>query len=148
MGQRCTVAADLYSFGILLIELITQEQSKGRGGWRLPRAPEECPQVRERAGGLHAVWALWHESQARTSMREPWRAATCAMHGSAQGLMHSSVSASAWGAGGCGTHRGVHSIRPAAAPHSGGGSAAAAGLRLIQAPSMYNVAGHAAPQIM
>ena len=51
MGQRCTVAADLYSFGILLIELITQEQSGGRGEWRLPRAPEECPQVRKRVGG-------------------------------------------------------------------------------------------------
>ena len=45
MGQRCSLAADLYSFGILLIELITQEHIGGRGEWRLPRAPEECPQV-------------------------------------------------------------------------------------------------------
>ena len=46
MGQRCTLAADCYSFGVLLIELLTQDLSRGRGEWRLPRAPEECPQVR------------------------------------------------------------------------------------------------------
>ena len=59
MGQRCSLAADLYSFGILLIELITQEQSGGRGEWRLPRAPEECPQVRKRVGEWVGGVAVW-----------------------------------------------------------------------------------------
>ena len=59
MGQRCSLAADLYSFGIQLIELITQEQSGGRGEWRLPRAPEECPQVRKRVGEWVGGVAVW-----------------------------------------------------------------------------------------
>ena len=48
LGQRCTLAADVYSFGILLIELLTQTHWDVRGQWRLPRAPEECPTVRPR----------------------------------------------------------------------------------------------------
>ena len=46
MGARCTLAADLHSFGVLLIELTTQQVVRHRGDWRLPRAPQECPQVR------------------------------------------------------------------------------------------------------
>ena len=45
MGERCTVAADMYSFGILLVELTTQRLGDRRGEWELPRAPEECSQV-------------------------------------------------------------------------------------------------------
>jgi hypothetical protein len=45
MGQQCSLEADLYSFGILLIELITQEQISAHGECRLPHAPLECPQV-------------------------------------------------------------------------------------------------------
>ena len=50
MGQRCTLASDLYSFGVLLIELTTFDLGARRGDWRLPLAPEECPQVGLRGG--------------------------------------------------------------------------------------------------
>lgn len=50
MGQRCGLAADVYSFGLLLVSLLTREVMRERGAWRLPRAPEECPQVRRHAG--------------------------------------------------------------------------------------------------
>lgn len=33
------------SFGVLLAFLLTQQLSEKRGQWRLPCAPEECPQV-------------------------------------------------------------------------------------------------------
>lgn len=33
------------SFGVLLAFLLTRQLSERRGKWRLPRAPEECPQV-------------------------------------------------------------------------------------------------------
>ena len=46
MGQRCTLAADLYSFGLLLVELTTQQLVTRRGKWRWPRVPHECPQAR------------------------------------------------------------------------------------------------------
>lgn len=45
LGQRCTLAADVYSFGILLNELLTQQHQDARGKLRLPRAPTECPQA-------------------------------------------------------------------------------------------------------
>ena len=34
-----------HSFGVLLGFLLTRQLSERRGKWRLPRAPEECPQV-------------------------------------------------------------------------------------------------------
>jgi len=58
MGQRCTTAADMYSFGVLLIELTTQRVGQQRFHWQLPRVPNDCPQVRwcmcRRRG-----WLLW-----------------------------------------------------------------------------------------
>lgn len=45
LGERCTLAADVYSFGILLIELTTQQLGKTRGSRRLPHVPVECPAV-------------------------------------------------------------------------------------------------------
>ncbi|EFN50972.1 hypothetical protein CHLNCDRAFT_141610 [Chlorella variabilis] len=42
LGQRCTLTADIYSLGILLVELTTQQAVTRRGGWRLPLAPQEC----------------------------------------------------------------------------------------------------------
>ncbi|PSC74771.1 serine threonine-kinase [Micractinium conductrix] len=44
VGVRCTLAADIYSFGVLLVALLTQLPVVQRGGWRLPSAPQECPQ--------------------------------------------------------------------------------------------------------
>ena len=44
LGQQCTPAADMYSFGILLAEITTQQAVLRRGQWRLPE-PEECSQV-------------------------------------------------------------------------------------------------------
>lgn len=45
MGQQCTVSADMYAFGLLLVSLLTGQMAEARGSWRLPRAPEDCPQV-------------------------------------------------------------------------------------------------------
>ena len=49
LGEPCTPAVDMYSFGILLIELTTRQVVVRRGEWRLPAAPQECPQVCTRA---------------------------------------------------------------------------------------------------
>lgn len=51
MGQRCGLPADVYSFGLLLVSLLTRRLMRERGSWRLPRAPEECPPVRGRRPG-------------------------------------------------------------------------------------------------
>jgi serine/threonine protein kinase len=45
MGARCTLAADVYSFGILLVELTTQQVVRHRGDWRLPQTPQQCTQM-------------------------------------------------------------------------------------------------------
>lgn len=45
LGLRCTLATDVYSVGILLIELTTQVAVLKRGNWRLPNVPEECSQA-------------------------------------------------------------------------------------------------------
>ena len=50
MGEQCTLSADLYSFGVLLIELATQQLTT-RGDRRLPQAPGDCPQVGGWVGG-------------------------------------------------------------------------------------------------
>ena len=46
LGRLCSSAADIYSLGILLIELTTLAPVVKRGGWRMPVAPEDCPRVR------------------------------------------------------------------------------------------------------
>ena len=44
LGERCTMAADIYSLGIMLIELTTQTPVQRRGGWSLPDTPHtDCP---------------------------------------------------------------------------------------------------------
>ncbi|PRW56736.1 Serine threonine- kinase CTR1 [Chlorella sorokiniana] len=43
LGSPASPAADVYSFGVLLHEIITGEQPM-RGSLRMPRVPEECPQ--------------------------------------------------------------------------------------------------------
>ncbi|KAI3433944.1 hypothetical protein D9Q98_003746 [Chlorella vulgaris] len=45
LGFQCTLAADLYGFGILLIELTTQQTVQRRGDWRLPLVPGDCSQA-------------------------------------------------------------------------------------------------------
>ena len=62
LGQRCTPAADVYSLGILLIELTTGQPVMRRGGWRLPRAPDECSA---------AVVALIEECTATDAAQRP-----------------------------------------------------------------------------
>lgn len=52
LGKRCTLAADVYSLGILLIELTTQRAVLKRSDWRLPLPPGECSQVSGRHGQL------------------------------------------------------------------------------------------------
>ena len=39
---RCGPKADIYSYGVLLWELVTQEMPI-RGAQRTPKVPEECP---------------------------------------------------------------------------------------------------------
>ena len=48
-GRQCTAAVDLYSFGVVLWEIVTGERPR-RGSLRSPRVPEECPQVRSESG--------------------------------------------------------------------------------------------------
>ena len=45
LGERCSPAADVYSLGILLIELVTLAPVLRQSSWRMPSAPHECPQV-------------------------------------------------------------------------------------------------------
>ncbi|KAK9825358.1 hypothetical protein WJX81_003161 [Elliptochloris bilobata] len=42
MGRRCDEKVDIYSFGVVLWELVCQERPM-RGHLRAPRVPEECP---------------------------------------------------------------------------------------------------------
>ncbi|PRW56560.1 S-adenosyl-L-methionine-dependent methyltransferase domain-containing [Chlorella sorokiniana] len=44
LGRRCTLAADMYSFGLLLVELLTRRVIIRRGDWELPRPGIDCPQ--------------------------------------------------------------------------------------------------------
>jgi len=43
MGQRCTLAADLYSMGVTLAFLATLRHGDRRGEWLMPTAPLDCP---------------------------------------------------------------------------------------------------------
>ena len=45
LGERCTLAADMYSLGVLLAELLNQQLQKKRRELVLPGAPQDCPQV-------------------------------------------------------------------------------------------------------
>lgn len=45
LGLRCTLQADIYSFGVVLAVLNTGQAPLARGELRLP-TPEEAPQVR------------------------------------------------------------------------------------------------------
>ena len=67
LGHRCTLAADMYSFGLLLIQLATQQAVvQHRGDWRMPCAPDECPQV----GSCFAWPARWLRLLCR--LRRAW----------------------------------------------------------------------------
>lgn len=66
LGERCTSAADMYSYGVLLVELTTRQAVHRRGTWHLPHAPEECPQ-----GVLALIEAcLSHAPRARPTAAE------------------------------------------------------------------------------
>ena len=45
MGLRCTLASDIYSLGVVLLELTTGQLLRARGTMRLPQAPHDCPEV-------------------------------------------------------------------------------------------------------
>ncbi|PRW57729.1 Serine threonine- kinase CTR1 [Chlorella sorokiniana] len=44
LARQCTQKVDIYSWGVLLWEIVTGERPQ-RGQLRLPRVPEECPQA-------------------------------------------------------------------------------------------------------
>ena len=52
LGGRCSLAADVYSLGILLIEVVTLAPIQIINSWSLPSAPHECPQVGEGGSSL------------------------------------------------------------------------------------------------
>ena len=56
LGERCTLAADVYSLGICIAELAILAPVQKRGSWRLPIAPQECPQVRPRRRANCREW--------------------------------------------------------------------------------------------
>ncbi|KAL4431227.1 hypothetical protein ABPG75_006483 [Micractinium tetrahymenae] len=43
LGSPCTLAADVYAFGVLLNVLASRRLLSNRGEWALPRAPCDCP---------------------------------------------------------------------------------------------------------
>lgn len=45
LGSPCTLAADVYSLGMLLIVLASRRLLSNRGEWALPQAPRDCPAV-------------------------------------------------------------------------------------------------------
>ena len=55
LGRRCTLAADVYSLGLLLVELTTGQVIARRGAWHLPHAPDDCPQARRQRVQLSAA---------------------------------------------------------------------------------------------
>lgn len=55
LGSPCTLTADIYSLGVLLVVLATRRLLSNRGEWELPRAPRDCPSVSDtwlQLGGL------------------------------------------------------------------------------------------------
>ncbi|PSC75913.1 5 -nucleotidase isoform B [Micractinium conductrix] len=97
---RCTVASDMFSFGVLLIEIATQTPVTRRGQWRLPLAPKcsqdvldlikECLEVEperrpsaaaplRRCGACEQMqgeeWCTCREACGRPTARQPLRTA-------------------------------------------------------------------------
>lgn len=44
LGSPCTLAADIYALGMLLVVLASRRLLSNRGEWALPRAPRDCPE--------------------------------------------------------------------------------------------------------
>ncbi|GAB4814981.1 hypothetical protein N2152v2_002027 [Parachlorella kessleri] len=61
VGDGCNAKADIYSYGVLLWEMITGEPPQ-RGMLRDPRVPEECPEE---------VSALWHQCCSSKAVDRP-----------------------------------------------------------------------------
>ena len=127
LGERCSLAADIYSLGILLIELTTLEPVARRGGWRMPSAPHDCPQVSETAAGRRRTadldcmragwWLLWRLFHSLVAVPAPdWLAAPCPALGMTDAVRCAGLR---------GPHCGVHRERPCAAPQRRTGGAAA-----------------------
>ncbi|KAK9807895.1 hypothetical protein WJX72_012418 [[Myrmecia] bisecta] len=77
LGERCTEKVDIYSLGVVLWELLTQEVPI-RGQTRSPNVPAECPQQ-----VVDVVdWCLQREPKARPTAKQVYdRLLACPPHG-------------------------------------------------------------------
>jgi len=46
VARRCTLKSDIYSFGIVLLEIVTGVMPVTRGKTTTPQVPHDCPEVR------------------------------------------------------------------------------------------------------
>ena len=110
LGDRCTPSSDVYSLGILLIELTTLAPVVTRSSWRMPIAPQDCPQVRP---CRHADRCKWQAGRCMPTQRLHINLPSVGRCGTPPSMVSSCAPACT---GHCGSDSGMHRERPGAAP--------------------------------